>query len=77
MKIPAIPRLMITRESSNVPHTQILTDSIGSVVRRIPALEACGRYLLRCVHPFIVPDTLLVVAREKVCPGSCYKYKYL
>jgi hypothetical protein len=44
---------------------------------KIPAIEACGRFLLRCVHPFVAADILMVVAREQVSPGSSRKYRFL
>ncbi|KAH9050804.1 hypothetical protein EDB87DRAFT_1755672 [Lactarius vividus] len=37
----------------------------------------CGRFLMRCVYPFIVVDTLIVVAQEQTFPGCADKYEYL
>ncbi|KAI9431818.1 hypothetical protein H4582DRAFT_2062416 [Lactarius indigo] len=37
----------------------------------------CGRFLMRCVYPFIVVDTLVVVAQELTSPGCTDKYEYL
>ncbi|KAH9167311.1 hypothetical protein EDB89DRAFT_2232445, partial [Lactarius sanguifluus] len=30
----------------------------------------CGRFLMQCVYPFIVVDTLVVVAQEQTSPGT-------
>ncbi|KAI9431146.1 hypothetical protein H4582DRAFT_2085408 [Lactarius indigo] len=37
----------------------------------------CGRFLMRCVYPFIVVNTLIVVAQEQTSPGCADKYEYL
>ncbi|KAI9435703.1 hypothetical protein H4582DRAFT_2079310 [Lactarius indigo] len=37
----------------------------------------CGRFLMRCVYPFIVVDTLVVVAQELTSLGCTDKYEYL
>ncbi|KAH9024767.1 hypothetical protein EDB85DRAFT_1894198 [Lactarius pseudohatsudake] len=37
----------------------------------------CGRFLMRCVYPFMVVDTLIIVAQEQTSPGCADKYEYL
>ncbi|KAF8256613.1 hypothetical protein EI94DRAFT_1710775, partial [Lactarius quietus] len=39
--------------------------------------ESCGQFLLRCVHPFIVANNLIVIAWEQVSPGSTHKSQFL
>ncbi|KAH8977902.1 hypothetical protein EDB86DRAFT_3091303 [Lactarius hatsudake] len=43
----------------------------------ISTFADCGRFLMQCVYPFIVVDTLVVVAQEQTSPGCADKYKYL
>ncbi|KAH9039662.1 hypothetical protein EDB85DRAFT_2141166 [Lactarius pseudohatsudake] len=35
----------------------------------------CGRFLMRCVYPFMVVDTLIIVAQEQTSPGCADKYE--
>ncbi|KAH8983888.1 hypothetical protein EDB86DRAFT_3084964 [Lactarius hatsudake] len=43
----------------------------------ISAFADCGRFLMQCVYPFIVVDTLVVVAQEQTSPECADKYEYL
>lgn len=73
-----VPHLKIKINRRVVPcSSQLVLIRANSKPGKIPAIEACGRFLLRCVHPFVAADTLMIVAREQVSPGSSRKYPFL
>jgi hypothetical protein len=49
----------------------------GSDDDKTDPLRPCGRFLMRCVYPFIAVDTLVVVAQEQISPGYSDEYQYL
>jgi hypothetical protein len=60
-----------------VPPTLSIDIYAGRDDNKNNLLGLCGRFLMRCVYPFIAVDTLIIVAEEQTSPGFSDDYQNL